>query len=156
MAVGRGRWLALLLSVVPLALAGKAELNLARDQSTDSATTAVILTERDIGHTTTRLRIWLHGITDLSLPPEQQRQVVLSNLLSEKFGRYARVSPGRYLVDVECERRHGINRSFPEELTIDAEAGKAYVIGCAARTATSRRPKAIVRETKGGVESQVQ
>jgi hypothetical protein len=148
---GRRRWLALLFTAVPLAFAARSELNLARGQSIDPALTALILTEEDLGHDASHLRVWLHGITDMSLPADQQKQVVLSNLASVNRGRYVRVSPGRYVVDVECERRHGINRSFAEELIIDAEAGKTYAIGCVERTIYANHPRAYVREAKSGI-----
>lgn len=135
-------------AIAPLAWAARTELNLTRDRATDPATTALIVTEQETGARSRSLRTWLHGITDLSLPPEGQRQVVLSNLNSARRGHYARVSPGSYLVDVECEARAGFNRSSSEALTIDAAAGRAYVIGCVAYSKESNGPKAYVRETE--------
>ena len=143
----RARGFLLLLAAAPVAWADRTELNLAHDGATDSATTALIVTETDTGAESESLLIWMHGITDLSLPHGQQRQVVLSSLLSPRRGHYARVSPGRYLVDVECEARAGTDRSNSEALTIDAVAGRAYVIGCVARTKEGP-PKAYVRETE--------
>jgi hypothetical protein len=141
----RARGLLLLIAVAQIAWAARTELNLARDRSTDAATTALIVTELETGAAYSGLHIWLHGITDLSLPPEQQQQVVLSSIVSARRGHYARVSPGRYLVDVECEAR--AQRTNSEALTIDAAAGRAYVIGCVARTKDGP-PKAYVRETE--------
>ena len=146
----RARGFLLLLAIAPLAWAARTELNLTRDRSADPATTALIVTEQETGAQSESLLTWLHGITDLSLPPEQQRQVVLSNLLSARRGHYARVSPGSYLVDVECEARAGFNRSNSEALTIDVAAGHVYVIGCVAYSKEARGPKAYVRETDLG------
>ena len=140
----------MLLAIAPLAWAAKTEKNLAHDGSTDLATTALIVTEGETGAESESLLTWLHGITDLSLPPEKQRQVVLSSQLSPRRGHYARVSPGSFLVDVECQSRSGAGRSNSEALTIEAVAGHVYVIGCVAYAKGSKGPKAYVRETDPG------
>ena len=144
----RTRGYLLFLTIAPLAWAAKKEINLAHDGATDPAATALIVTEYETGAKSESLMTWLHGITDLSLPTDKQHQVVLSSLTSPRRGHYARVSPGSYLVDVECQLRAGAGRSNSEELTIEAVAGHVYVIGCVANAKESKGPKAYIRETE--------
>ena len=107
------------------------ELNLATDGVTSPSETALVVTDRQAGGGISMTVTWLLHITDLAVPEAERKPVKLFSVWSALAGKYPRVSPGSYLVNVGCEGG-GFKQSY--EVTIDAKPGKAYVVDCSGAT----------------------
>ena len=120
--------LACLVALAAFDASAAKELVMSRDGSTDPSETAVITTERMAGGSIFGQLAWLLFITDLSLPPEEQRPIKLYSSWSAVSGKYARVSPGKYRVVAGCD-----SIAFKQQFNIDIDAkpGKMYLLTCA-------------------------
>ena len=107
------------------------ELNLAVDGATNPSETALVVTDRQAGRGISMTVTWLLHITDLSTPEAERKPVKLFSAWSALAGKYPRVSPGPYRINVGCDGG-GFKQSYED--TIDAKPGKAYVVSCSGAT----------------------